>query len=97
MAERLKNHIQIGPKIIRAPMLHVCLCHKAREFAIHIRICGNRFHLGCPGLDLSDFYERLRHVVDHESLFGELLHQLDRSGQLLRVNKDVIGEAELTQ
>lgn len=58
---------------------------------------GQTLEVRAPGLELVGPHVRLAQVVEHEALRGAALDQLDRCGQLTRMDQQVVGQVELRE
>src|SRR5512142_2823126 len=70
---------------------------QAGDFAINIFGSRDLADVPHPRHLLAGAHWRLRDVIDDERLAWESRYEFDGGGQLSRVNKDVIGEAEFLQ
>src|SRR6266481_706963 len=93
-AEGIKNHIQVWFEVLIFPAVPGCFRYQPREFAIDVWTLRNGSHLHSPRRTAAGLNLRLRRVVDDESLLREFRDKIHGSGQLFRINQNVIREAE---
>ncbi len=96
-SKRLQDDVEIGLNLLRRPGRPVCFSDYPRNLAVHVWPFGKllyvlspRRHVPCPD-------PRFRDVIQHKHLVRVPVYKLDRLGQMLFENQDVVCQAECPQ